>query len=1328
MPARPIRLTVEQVNESASSAPRLILARVARYLFIAVAAFLLLCGIGAVAVPLVIQHVVLDRLGDAIGRQVTIERTRFNPFKLTLTASGVRVAEQDGAADFVTIERVLADLSISSVRHLAPVIEALRIEAPVMRLQRTDPARFNFSDIADRLAAAPAEPEAERARFVLRNVELVGGEISFDDRVLEQAHRVTDLQLGIPLISSLEPAATSAIEPALSGLVNGSPLRIAGMSLPFSENRATTLDVALRDLQIATYLPLSPVALGFSVPKGQLSVELKVQLAQEAGRNALTITGSSRVDDLQIDARGGPRLAQAKRIELGLAGVEPLDSRYVFGDLEVEGLAVHITRGRDGELALVRAFSGDRQARKPPPPDPASAAATASGDRGRVDGPGGEPLEWSIAKTVLRDGQVAWRDEAVEPAVVLDHRQISIDIAEIGNRQRAPASVRLSLKQNETSSLTWQGEVDLAKSRAGGRVEARVASIAPYLPYVGDALAARVDSGALATQGDLDIGWSDGFTLEAANAQASVERASLTLAGDKQPAVTVGRFSVDDVAVSLAKRTLRAGRARLSGADIQVERDAQGSLNLQRLAAAPGAGATPAAGGEAGGGNRSGGHADAAPSWKVTIDKLDLEANQVAWRDLGTPKPVSLPLTQLSGSLGPVGTDLAAKSSVDLQARVGNGGTLQARGNFTVEPVAAQLDIQLQRLALAGFDPYLAERLALGIDEGSLDTRGTLRYEGGRVAYTGGLEVAGLRSRERESALETIRWKRLLVDGIDVDVDPTKLGPEDRVTIGAITLSDFFARVLLSEEGRFNLQDIVHTEASAQARERSQARARSRQEGTAGAPRPDSEAARKAPEGDGGARKAPDRSPAPAGGDEGAPPPAAQKGADGRRTAAVPSGSAARTKPGSAAANGGQAAHGAGNAGPVIRLGSIRLEHGRSNFTDRFVRPNYSVNLTDLEGGLSSMASDKRQPSDVALTGRVDGNAQIDISGKLDPLGPALFADIRAKANGIDLPTLTPYSVKYIGYAIEKGKLTLDVRYHIEGERLEAQNRIVLDQLTLGEKVESPDATDLPIQFALGLLKNSRGEIDLNLPIEGSLNDPQFSIGGIIGNAIGNLLTRVVTAPFAALASAFGGGKEELSYVQFQPGAARLTKESLQRLKVMAKALLERPALKLEIAGRVDPEAEQEAIRRERLDARLRALKRREAGEAAQPGESQQRQEEAATAAGVNVTPEELPVLLQRLYDESDLPGKPRNAIGTVRRPEVPDMEKLLLASIEVDADAVRRLGTRRAQTVQRWLAAQGKVPEDRMFVLAPRIDPSQAGPNQSKPQCTAACAEFSLR
>ena len=316
----------------------------------------------------------------------------------------------------------------------------------------------------------------------------------------------------------------------------------------------------------------------------------------------------------------------------------------------------------------------------------------------------------------------------------------------------------------------------------------------------------------------------------------------------------------------------------------------------------------------------------------------------------------------------------------------------------------------------------------------------------------------------------------------------------------------------------------------------------------------------------------------------------------------------------------------------------------------------------------------------------------------------------------------------------------------------------------MGEKVDSPGATCLPIQFALGLLKNSKGEINVSLPVSGSLDDPQFSIGGVIGRAILNLLSRVITSPFTALAAAFGGsgaGAEELSFVEFRPGTSTLTDEAVRRLQALSKALIERPALKLEIAGRVDPKSERDAIERQRLDARLKALKRRQSGggealaqqdredarseseappqsgaqgakdqqdRQAQARQARASQEDAAVAAGVTLSKEEYPVLLKLLYDETKAGDKPPTASGAAPPLAVAEMEKVLLDSINVDAEAIRRLATRRSQAARRWLATQGRIPEDRMFMVAPRISAEATGPNQSKPQCSANCAEFSLR
>ncbi|MES2889331.1 MAG: DUF748 domain-containing protein [Pseudomonadota bacterium] len=407
--------------------------------------------------------------------------------------------------------------------------------------------------------------------------------------------------------------------------------------------------------------------------------------------------------------------------------------------------------------------------------------------------------------------------------------------------------------------------------------------------------------------------------------------------------------------------------------------------------------------------------------------------------------------------------------------------------------------------------------------------------------------------------------------------------------------------------------------------------------------------------------------------------------------------------------------------GPQIEIGGIKIAGGRLNFSDQFVKPNYTANITDLKGTVSAVGT-KSPPAQLALQGRVEGDAPITIQGQLDPLGDGLFADITAKARGIDLPTLSPYSTKYAGYPIQRGKLSLEVHYRIQNGKLEADNNVFLDQLTFGERVDSPTATELPVLFAVSLLKNSRGEINLRLPVSGSLNDPQFSLGEVLKNALGNLLQRAVTAPFRLLASMFGGGSAgDFSAADFTPGTAELTAESLPRLAKLSQALVERPALRLDITAHVDPVAELGALRRARLMAQLQA----------------ERAKANPTETGVDADPvrwgeRDYTLWLQRVYDSASLPGKPRNLIGVSKKIPVADMESLLMAATVVSDDEWYALAQERARAVRKALTEQ--VPSERVFTLAPVIQ-ANAQSNAPTPQadpsaekiCTAACAAFSL-
>lgn len=253
---------------------------------------------------------------------------------------------------------------------------------------------------------------------------------------------------------------------------------------------------------------------------------------------------------------------------------------------------------------------------------------------------------------------------------------------------------------------------------------------------------------------------------------------------------------------------------------------------------------------------------------------------------------------------------------------------------------------------------------------------------------------------------------------------------------------------------------------------------------------------------------------------------------------------------------------------PRIRWQQLAITQGGVHFTDNFIRPNYSARLTQLKGDISALSSERPQPARVSLSGALDDGAPLRISGMLHPLGAQLYTDIEASARGIGLTRLSAYSARYAGYTIDKGTLTMNVRYKIDQGKLEAENQVFLDQFTFGEKVDSPDATSLPVRLAVALLKNGRGEIDIRLPITGTLDDPQFSVGGLVWRAFVNLLTRVVTAPFAFLTGGDGGTPDQ---VHFAPASAELDDAARQQLDTLAQSLKDRPGLKIEITGHADP-------------------------------------------------------------------------------------------------------------------------------------------------------------
>jgi len=398
-----------------------------------------------------------------------------------------------------------------------------------------------------------------------------------------------------------------------------------------------------------------------------------------------------------------------------------------------------------------------------------------------------------------------------------------------------------------------------------------------------------------------------------------------------------------------------------------------------------------------------------------------------------------------------------------------------------------------------------------------------------------------------------------------------------------------------------------------------------------------------------------------------------------------------------------------------MHIGQIALQGGRVRYTDNFIRPNYTADLLDLGGTISGLSSAADTAAAVDLHGEVNA-ALLNIAGQINPIKGDLFLDLKAGVHGMELAPLSPYSGKYVGYGIERGKLSFDVAYKLDHRQLTAENRLVLDQLTFGDKMDSPTATTLPVQLAVALLKDRNGVIDVNLPVGGSLDDPQFSVGGVIVKVLVNLVTKAVTAPFALLGSLFGGG-DELSYIEYAPGRVESSEAGSSRLRALAAALKERPGLKLEIAAWVDPDGDREGLKRENLDRRVRAMKVKAL---VAKGES-------ATVATVVVSPEEYPALLAGVY-EAEKPAQTGGAAEARKAPAPQDMEKLLLAGTAIPDEELSALGDRRSQAVKQWLQTTGEVPEQRLFLLATKVG-AGAGPDRgAQTAAKAGRVDFSLK
>jgi hypothetical protein len=269
-----------------------------------------------------------------------------------------------------------------------------------------------------------------------------------------------------------------------------------------------------------------------------------------------------------------------------------------------------------------------------------------------------------------------------------------------------------------------------------------------------------------------------------------------------------------------------------------------------------------------------------------------------------------------------------------------------------------------------------------------------------------------------------------------------------------------------------------------------------------------------------------------------------------------------------------------------VKVGSIQVVNGSADFSDLSLILPFAARIEQLNGRVSQLSSRSASRADVELDGRLQPSGSVRVSGGVDPWASDTLLDLGVVFRDFSMPALTPYAGQFLGREIDKGRMSLDLGYRLTGRQLSGENKVVLDQFELGEKVESPEATKLPVGLAIAILKDKEGRIDLDVPVEGDLDDPEFRLGKVIWNFIMSLLKKVATAPFALLGSLFGGGgEEEMGQAVFEPGASELSAAEAERLDKLSKALVDRPQLNLDVRGSTDGVLDGAAIRARKFAA-----------------------------------------------------------------------------------------------------------------------------------------------
>jgi len=818
------------------------------------------CAYGAtgyVGAPALIRYMAQNQAAAALNRQVTVGAISFNPYRLRLVITDLHISGRNRSQHFIDIRRIKLRLSWTSLPHLALVAKELTVERPTIRVMRLGPSTFDFSDLIASFAGRA--PNRTSLAFAVSNFEVNDGLILFDDRVLKEEHRAENIRLAIPFIADLPTDADKYVQPMLRMTVDGCPLNLTGKTKLFGSDLESVVEVGFQNLDVIPFAVYAADELPFKLKQAELSAALQFHFILAGGRPQLAAAGSAEMDNVVISDLNNSPLAELKQLQVEIAQTEALAGKLHFSSIGIDSPWAHLAvnhggttnlasilgghrirpsapsqprverangaavsapsplplaqqggRGADGSGARENAASG--LARSGPsapllnpmavaPSSVPAAAPAASGGSNAYSTPN-PSFSLSLDALELNNGALDITDRSGTAPVLLKLQAIHFGLKHFANVGGTRASYSFSANFDSGGHLAADGNFNPSSSTAAGNLDAANVDLPTLQGFLSPVLAATIESGKVSAHAAVRAVFGPHFNVHAERTQISFDGVELRPLEQAQSIIGWKHFSADLDRFDLASHQTVVRELRGDGLHLTALRDAHGNLNLASLLRAqPPNSQNPPAGISSFG-------------WQYRIESLVLENADAAIEDDAQGQAFSLRISPLNIRLHGITNEFAKPFTIEADGKMTPRGTFKVAGETAINPFQGRLHINTERIDLAWLDPLITSALeSRKLNAKVISARLTMNgdaeaeFRDGRfdAAYRGGVRLSNVRIMDRLTADSFLRWYALSLDGLELRYGPS----QPRIQVGAMALSDFYARLILNADGRLNLHDIV---------------------------------------------------------------------------------------------------------------------------------------------------------------------------------------------------------------------------------------------------------------------------------------------------------------------------------------------------------------------------------------------------------------------------------------------------------------------------------------------------------------------------------------